>query len=433
VTSVKPPRIAFCRENLMAEFWNKLTNRPWVSDFLASMVVFLVALPLCMGIAIACGAPPAAGLITGIIGGLLVGFLSGCPLQVSGPAAGLVVVVSDIISSHGLATLGVILVVAGLIQMAAGALRIGVWFTKVSPAVVAGMLSGIGVLIMASQFHIMLDSTPQTGGIENLLAIPASLLALFSHGSTAHIPGIIGAVTICVMMFWSALPWQQLRMVPAPLAAVVISSVATALFGLQINMVALPDSLMDAVSVPSLASFWSLDGGLLLSALTLAIIASAETLLTATAVDAMQSGPRTNYNRELLAQGVGNLTCGLLGALPMTGVIVRSGANVQAGAKTRASAIMHGAWLLAIVCTLPWLLKFIPIASLAAVLVFTGFKLLNLKAVKELKEKGGYAEVCVYLCTLILVVCIDLLTGVIAGQLLAIAVLLTKRWLAAKP
>jgi MFS superfamily sulfate permease-like transporter len=175
---------------------------PPARDFLASVVVFLVALPLCMGVAIASGVPPAAGLITGIIGGILVGFLGGAPLQVSGPAAGLTVIVWQLVQQHGLAVLGIIVLFAGVLQLAAGLFKLGQWFRAISPAVIHGMLAGIGVLIFASQFHIMVDDKPRGSGIANLLSIPESVYkGIFPmDGATHHIAALTGVVTILVRL-----------------------------------------------------------------------------------------------------------------------------------------------------------------------------------------------------------------------------------------
>src|SRR5512134_2771000 len=179
----------------------------FTQDFLASTVVFLVALPLCMGIAIASGVPPAAGLITGMVGGIVVGFLAGAPLQVSGPAAGLTVLVWQMVNDHGIAALGAIVLVAGLAQLLAGAARLGQWFRAISPAVIHGMLAGIGVLIFASQFHVMVDDRPRGSGIANLLSIPEALMKAFapSEGATHQVAAAIGLLTIVSLVLWTGL------------------------------------------------------------------------------------------------------------------------------------------------------------------------------------------------------------------------------------
>ena len=527
-------------------------------DFLASIVVFLVALPLCMGIAIASGAPVATGLITGIVGGLIVGVLSGAPLQVSGPAAGLTVIVYQIIQDHGLESLGITVLVAGLLQLVAGLLKYGRWFRAVSPAVVYGMLAGIGVLIFASQTHVMVDDNPKGSGLDNLLSIPSALAKglpipeihssdqrtaerafLQAYGNiheqqvqiresaaekiphdqseptdaptdpepepstadfesiaadqtalklefeklTAELkntqvvssaanpkalqksidqaPGIleaaesalragdtkkiaetqiaaqqnlenllslmmnhdwaakIGLLTIVLLVVWNAIPIKKLRLVPAPLFAIVLVTALATIYKIPVLYVEVPENLWSEVHFPSWVVIGSTPWTVFLgSGIVLAVVASAETLLCATAVDQMQSHTRTAYNKELVGQGVGNIVCGFLGALPMTGVIVRSSANVNAGGRTRLSTILHGVWLLIFVSLLAFVLRLIPTAALAAILVYTGYKLVNVQAIKNLR-KHGWGEVVIYFATLGTIVCTDLLTGVITGIVLA--------------
>ncbi|MGD9634789.1 MAG: SulP family inorganic anion transporter, partial [Pirellulales bacterium] len=523
------------------------------ADLLPSVAVFLVALPLCMGIAIASGVPVAAGLITGIVGGIVGGALAGAPLQVSGPAAGLTVVVYEIVQKYGLESLGAIVLMAGALQIVAGVFKLGQWFRAVSPAVIKGMLAGIGVLIFASQFHVMVDDSPKKDGIQNLITIPqaiakglplpeastteqrerrtkylklvgtlherqteiveavaeavpkqidaefrvpaatltwlvstqqqltddvrsaaeeihknhfaktntgkaaaaadaaladseAALAKLQAHdvasffasqqqsaASLAKLTGSlkshqwaakIGIVTIAVLLLWQTFSPKRLKAVPAPLVAIIVATAAAVLWSLPVLYVEVPDSLFSAIHLPSTTILDNNPiGGLIGAAIVIALIASAETLLCATAVDQMHCGPRTQYDRELVAQGVGNSLCGLLGALPMTGVIVRSAANVQAGGTSRASAIMHGLWLLVFVGLLGFVLRSIPVASLAAVLVYTGYKLVNLKQVKEL-AKYGWGEVFIYFATMMSIVATDLLTGVVVGVALSAAKLL---------
>ena len=380
-------------------------------DFVASIVVFLVALPLCMGIAIASGAPPAAGLITGIIGGLIVGPIAGSPLQVSGPAAGLAVIVWQILQTHGYERLGIIVLLAGLLQLVAGIARLGQWFRAVAPSVIQGMLAGIGILIFASQFHVMVDDAPKGSGLQNLMTIPSAIYKglVPNDGSTHQHAAMIGLLTIILMT-----P-RKLKWFPAPLVAVVLATLANYLLGWDINRIELPSNLLSAVRLPTPGDLaLLLDPAVVVSAITIAAVASAETLLCANAVDQLHTGPRTRYDRELSAQGIGNALCGLVGALPMTGVIVRSGANVEAGGKTRLSATLHGVWLLIFVALLPQLLALIPKACLAAILVYTGYRLVNIGAIRKLAAYGK-SEVLIYAVTVITIVAVDLLTGVLVG------------------
>lgn len=392
------------------------------ADFLASIVVFLVALPLCMGIAIASGAPPATGLITGIVGGIVVGSISGCPLQVSGPAAGLAVIVYEFIQTHGFEMLGPVMIAAGALQLAAGALGAGQLFRAIAPAVIYGMLAGIGILIFGAQFHVMVDDQPRENGILNLISIPEAIgKGLWPvDGSSHHQAAWLGVGTIIVLLLWTRFAPKRLKWVPGALVGVVFATAAAQGFSMPVRYVDLPDSLLGSLAAPALADFSRLaEPQLLLAAVTLAFVASAETLLSATAVDQMHDGPRTRYNRELMSQGVGNTICGFLGGLPMTGVIVRSATNVAAGAKTRRSAIIHGAWLFILVAAAPTVLRAVPVASLAAILVYTGYKLVNPNNVRRLLHYGG-APTLIYVVTVVMIVATDLLTGIVSGLVLSL-------------
>jgi MFS superfamily sulfate permease-like transporter len=389
-------------------------GKTFTRDFTASIVVFLVAMPLCMGIAIASGVPPERGLITGIIGGVIVGLLAGSPLQVSGPAAGLAVIVFEIVRDQGLSALGPILVLAGLIQVIAGIVRVGGWFRAISPAVVHGMLAGIGVLIVVGQFHVLFDDRPLPSGLANLMAMPSKLLGL-DHEPTLT-AFVVGLITIGGMLAWEKFRPAAMKLVPGALVGVVAATLVAYLMGLEVARVTVPESIVGAIALPETGFLNQLmNPAIIATALAIAFIASAETLLSAAAVDRMHDGVRTDYNKELRAQGVGNLLCGFAGALPMTGVIVRSSANVQAGAMTRMSAILHGIWILGFVALLPWLLREIPMAALAGILVVTGVRLVSIAHVRHLFHSYGPLPAIVWAATLIMVVATDLLTGVLVG------------------
>ncbi len=403
-----------------------LFDAKWRHDFLASMVVFLVALPLCMGIAIASGCPPVSGLLAGIIGGIVVGSLSGCPLQVSGPAAGLTVMVFDIVNKFGLSGLFPIIFVAGLMQLSFGVFKLGRIFRAVSPAVVQGMLSGIGLLILASQFHVMLDGKPKGSGLENLMTIPSSLISCLNQNHDLnHIAALMGLITIAIILLWEKMPFERLRSaIPSALLAILGVTLLSVGLNLDVNRVTLPDNLFASINfidfnVFSKMGFWTV----IEEAAAIALIASAETLLTANAVDRILVGNKSKYDKELLAQGVGNTLCGIFGALPITGVIVRSSVNIKAGAKTRLSAILHGCWLLLFVLFFPSVLRLIPSAALAALLVYTGYKLLDIKSIKALGEHNK-AELFICVATMGTIVFTDLLTGVTTGIVLSLLKLL---------
>ncbi|MFJ6197004.1 SulP family inorganic anion transporter [Micromonospora sp. NPDC092111] len=392
---------------------------PWRAlraDLPASLVVFLVALPLCVGIAVASGVPAELGLVTGVVGGLVVGLMPGSSLQVSGPAAGLTVLVAEAVDRYGLTGLGTIVVVAGLLQVGLGLLRLGRWFRAISVAVVHGMLAGIGLLLIAGQLHVLAGAATPTPGLGAFAGLPA-LVADVTDSGTAQVSLAVGAATIVVMVLWDALP-GRLGTVPGALVAVVAAAGASAALGLPVDTIRV-EGLLAAVQ-PSLGHWGTLaDLGVLATVVTFALVASAESLFSAAAVDRLHQGPRTDFDKELVAQGTGNTVCGLLGALPMTAVIVRSAANVQAGARTKASRVLHGAWLLLFAAAVPGLIGLIPMPALAAVLVHAGSKLLPLRALPALwREHRGEAVVLVVTAAAILTT--DMFTGVLVGLGLAV-------------
>jgi MFS superfamily sulfate permease-like transporter len=398
------------------------TLRDVSRDVSASFVVFLVAMPLCMGIAIASGVPPERGLLTGVIGGIVVGLLSGAPLQVSGPAAGLVVMVYDLVQTHGLSALGPVLVLAGIIQCAAGLLRLGQWFRAISPAVVHGMLAGIGVLIVAGQIHVLMDNKPLASGLDNIMAAGPALFGLLPLDGSGEEPALaVGLLTIGAMLGWERWRPKALKLIPGALAGVAAGTILAQAATLKVALVTVPDRLLDAVALPQQGFLADLiRPEFLLAALALALVASAETLLSASAIDRMQSRVRTRYDKELFAQGVGNAVSGALGGLPMTGVIVRSSANVQAGATSRMSTILHGLLILAFVGLGSEVLELVPMAALAGVLVVTGWRLVSLRHVRALFSEFGAVPVAIWAITCAVVVATDLLTGVLAGIALSV-------------
>ncbi|MFF0014368.1 SulP family inorganic anion transporter [Streptomyces sp. NPDC005374] len=383
------------------------------TDLFASLVVFLVALPLCVGIAIASGVPAELGLVTGIVGGLVAGALPGSSLQVSGPAAGLTVLVYEAVHRYGVEALGVLVLGAGLVQLGLGALRLGRWFRAVSMAVVQGMLAGIGLVLVAAQVYALGDVAAPAGGLAKLgglLSLPGRL----DPGALS-----VGAATIAVVLLWPR--WRRgARLVPAPLVAVGLASVVTWVLGLSVRRVEVR-GLVDAVRLPQAAEFGRLtEVGVIGTVVAFALIASAESLFSAAAVDRLHTGRRTDYDRELMAQGAGNAVCGLLGALPMTAVIVRSAANLQAGARTKASRVLHGVWLLVFTVVLPGMLGLIPVAALAALLVHAGCRLVPVREMRALC-RGHRGELVVLGVTAAAIVVGNLFEGVLVGLALAVA------------
>lgn len=390
------------------------------ADLAASLVVFLVAVPLCVGVAAASGVPVELGIVTGIVGGLVVGLLPGSSLQVSGPAAGLTVLVASAVSQHGLGMLGIIVLGAGVVQILLGVSRLGTWFRAISPSVVQGMLAGIGLVLILGQIYpvgglAQPDTTfEKFGGLGEL----ATAMVTTPEG----IAGLgLAIAALLVMTGWKKFVPAPLNLVPGALVAVVLTSAAAALLALPVKKIEV-GSLLASLNPPALTDFGAVNLAVLGSILTFALIASAESLFSAAAVDRMHDGPKTQYNKELVAQGAGNAVCGVFGALPMTAVIVRSSANVQAGAKTKLSRVLHGFWLLLFVVLLPGLLAFIPTAVLAALLIQAGWKLLEIQAVAKLVREHR-SEAFVLVLTAVTIVATDLLIGTLTG--LAVAVVKT--------
>ncbi|WP_328871211.1 SulP family inorganic anion transporter [Streptomyces sp. NBC_00287] len=382
------------------------------TEITASLVVFLVALPLCIGVAVASGVPAELGIISGVIGGLVVGAIRGSTLQVSGPAAGLAALVAETVAEHGLAMLGVIVLLSGVLQIVLGLVRLGRMFQAISLAVVQGMLAGIGLPLMFSQAYPMADAKAPGSPIENMAGIPG-LLADILTDRQAVIAALLGVVTIVLSFVWKKVP-GPLKKIPAALVAVGIGIAVAALPGVEVKTLQV-GNLLASVQVPGAEEFAGLaDVAIISSVLTFTVIASAESLFTAAAVDRMHSGPRTRYNTELIAQGTGNTLAGLLGALPITAVVARSSANVQAGARTRLSRTLHGLWLLGFALLLPQVLALIPISVLAGVLVHSGWKLFAPEEFPKMwrQDRGEFVVMTV---TTLVIVATALLEGVLVG------------------
>lgn len=383
-------------------------------DVPASLVVFLIALPLSLGIAIASGAPVMAGLVAAAVGGIVAGALGGSILQVSGPAAGLTVIVADINQQYGWEATCMITVAAGVLQIVFGMLRVARAALAVSPAIVHGMLAGVGIVIALSQLHVILGEEPQSKALDNIIDLPGQIASLHGHAA------LIGLLTIAVLIGWRWVP-AKVRVVPGPLVAVLGATLLAIATGWDVETIALPDDPLGSLSGPALP-----DGGLqgiVVAIVTVALVGSVESLLSAVAVDRLHDGRRTRMDRELTGQGAANVVSGALGGYPVTGVIVRSSTNVAAGARSRASAILHGVWIVAFVATLAALLERIPLAALAALLVFVGCQMVDRHAVRTLARHG---EIAIYAVTLTGVVMLNLIEGVLLGVALAILIALRR-------
>ncbi len=378
-------------------------------DLPSSLVVFLVALPLSLGIAIASGAPVLAGLIAGIVGGIVAGALGGSPLQVSGPAAGLTVVIADLISEFGWGVTCLITVAAGIVQVLLGLSRVARAALAISPVVVHAMLAGIGITIALQQAHVLLGGKSKSTAWHNLIGLPGQIMG-------AHRPGLIlGVLVIVILVAWRWMP-ANVRRVPAPLVAIVAVTVMSVVLPFHVSRINLEGSPLDALRLPDLPhGNW---GAFTIGVITVALIASVESLLSAVSVDRMHNGPRTDFNRELVGQGTANVISGAVGGLPITGVIVRSSTNVYAGAKSRASAIMHGVWILLFSIPFAGLVEEIPTAALAGLLIVIGIQLLKPAHIETAMKHG---DLTVYVVTAVSVIFLNLLHGVLIGLALAIA------------
>lgn len=378
-------------------------------DLPASLVVFLVALPLSLGIAVASGAPVLAGLIAAAVGGIIAGALGGSPLQVSGPAAGLTVIVAGLVAEFGWKVTCAITVCAGILQVLFGLSRVARAALAISPVVVHAMLAGIGVTIALQQVHVLLGGTSHSSAWANVTELPAQI-------ATAHGPGLLlGLLVIAILVAWRWMP-ARIRKVPGPLVAIVGVTALSVVAAFDVPRIQLDGSLLDAFALPGLPDGnW---GAFLTGVLTVALIASVESLLSAVSVDRMHSGPRTDFDRELIGQGAANIASGAVGGLPVTGVIVRSSTNVAAGAKTRASAILHGVWILVFAVPFAGLAQLIPSAALAGLLIVIGAQLVKTAHITTARRTGDLA---VYVVTITSVVFLNLLEGVLIGLALAVA------------
>ncbi|MBA4019880.1 MAG: hypothetical protein C0483_22160 [Pirellula sp.] len=531
----------------------------WRQDLPASLIVFLVSLPLSMAVAVAAGAPVSAGLMAGIVGGLVVGALSGAPLQITGPSVGLTVLIYQAWQEFGIESLGVLVLACGVLQILFAFFRLGVWYRAVSPAVLQGMLAGIGALIFTSQFHVMVDERPQSSGIANLLTIPDALakgfppptletaeqraavratmqrlsglhqdqtelleevhhilaggstwsdelgkadgandannraiaemlddieletqlqalaprqqalvdelaglrgdgaaeplaaalagtrralddlqagdvgsarasqdqaeqLLLRARDTTKHHrwAATIGILTITLLVGWQALVARRFNYLPGAFVAVALVTAAATIWQLPLSFVELPESMFGESFFPNLGELATLTRPrMMILALEFALVASVETLLCTARAERHHAHPQAHYNRELLAQGIGNVCCGLLRALPVAGSLVGTSVNADAGARSRWAGVAQGLWLLLLVVTALTWLQAVPTAALAAVLVYTGFRLIDHPAAIRL-WRDNRVEAGIYTATALTVFCVGLLPGLIAGVALSL-------------
>jgi MFS superfamily sulfate permease-like transporter len=411
-------------------------RRNLVPDLVAGFLAFLVALPLSLGIAVASGFPPVAGLLTAIVGGLIATFAGSARLSIKGPAAGLIVIALGAVNElgQGDAALGyrrtlAVVVVAAVLQIVFSFVRAGALGDFFPASVVHGMLAAIGVLIFAKQSHVLLGVAPSAKS-------PLGLLAELPHSLITANPEIalIGALSLVVLFGLPLLPWRFAKRVPAPLVVVLLAMAFGAYFDLghehhyQVRahdyvvgpqfLVSLPKSLLGAVSLPDFSALFTFTSAKYV--VMFALVGTIESLLSAKAVDALDPlQRRSDLDGDLRAVGVGNLVAGFLGGLPMITEIVRSSANIANGARSKLANFFHGAFLLAFVAAAPWLLERIPLAALAAMLVYTGLRLASPHEFVK-TWKIGTEQLIIFITTLVVTVGEDLLLGVVAGILIKV-------------
>ncbi len=403
------------------------------ADIPASIVVLLVALPLCLGVALASGAPLFSGIIAGVVGGIVVGLLSKSALSVSGPAAGLTVIVaSSIIKLQHYEAFLLAVVIAGMLQIGLGILKAGLIGDYIPNSVIKAMLAAIGLILILKQIPHFVGYDKNFEGDESFKQLDSSNTFTEIINSISFITPaalLIGVVCLFILIFWENKKIksnQFLQLIPGPLVAVVVGVLISNYFSTQYSQQALSAKQLVSLPIaPDFKSFFSFftfpdivflkNPDVWITAVTLAIVASLETLLSVEAIDKLDTLKRvTPTNRELIAQGVGNMASGLIGGIPITAVIVRGSANVGAGAKTKLSTILHGMLLLISVVLIPNILNQIPLSALAAILIFTGYKLAKVQLFKMFYKKG-WDQFIPFIVTILVILLTDLLIGIVIG------------------
>jgi carbonic anhydrase/SulP family sulfate permease len=412
-------------------------------DLLAGVIVFLVAVPLCLGIAVASGAPPMAGLLAGIVGGLVIGPLSGSQTSVSGPAAGLTAIVLAQITNLGYEGFLLAVMIGGLLQIVLGAFKAGALSAFFPSSVIKGLLAAIGVILILKQFpHLLGHDTDPVGEMrfqqpdhqntfsEFLLTMQELFSSNIQLGAV-----VIGVSSLIFLVVWDQIKYLKQSLIPAPLLVVIFGVVFKLIFDelggawviepSHLVQVPMASSIQEFVGFLQLPDFSQLTrGAVYIGAITVCIVASLETLLNLDAVDKLDPKKRISPpNRELFAQGVGNTLAGLIGAIPVTSVVIRGTVNVTAGATSKISAIFHGVLLLVCVVAIPRMLNSIPLASLAAILLVIGFKLASPAVFKEMWSQGR-PQFRPFAITVVAIVMTDLLIGILIGLGIALAFIL---------
>jgi MFS superfamily sulfate permease-like transporter len=401
-------------------------------DLPAGLSVFLVALPLCLGIALASGAPLYAGLLSGIVGGLVVSLISGSQLAVSGPAAGLTTLVAASIISLGDYKIFLLtVIIAGLFQLLLGLLKLGVIANYFPSSVIKGMLAAIGMILIFKQIPLALGyDRPDfwSGGFIHLFSPKNPMVNLKNFNQHITKGTILITVLSLIILIILQLPSaKKMKIIPAPLIVVVFGVLTSLLFAgisshisiKQTQLVNIPLNIFANISFPDFSKLFS-NSEIWKDGIIIGLLATLETLLCIEAVDKLDRRNRiTPVNRELIAQGIGNMICGVLGAIPMTAVVVRGAANVDAGARTKLSAFTHGLFLLLAVLLVPFLLNKIPYASLAAILLMTGYNLTKPKLFRNMWSLG-WKQFIPFMLTIVVILTTDLLIGVSIGLLMSV-------------
>lgn len=393
-------------------------------DIFSSIVVFLVALPISLGVAVASGVEPHVGVISAIVGAIVVSILSGAPIQISGPSTGLAVMVLHVVQNYGAQALIPLAIITGVFQIAIALLKWGHLFQATPPSLVKAMLSGIGFLIIVSQVFILLGQEVSSESYMNIINLPNALIESFTTGFTPVIMNslIIAALVVVILIFWDSRKAVIFHLIPGSLIAIVATSILAFILDWNVPKIILAHDLSELTSgLNYKAAFMAIDISFVLYAMGFAFVASVETMLCVSALDKMV-GTNSKYNKTIFAQGVGNLFAGFLGAIPVVGVISRSAANVEAGAQTRLSGILVGVWI-TICLFIPAILEFIPVSALVGLLFYIGYRLLDPPHIIDYIKNYNRTSL-IFAVTFILTITLDLLIGVVAGFIVAILLLL---------